>query len=204
MGFSVTFAAIPRTYCDAFLAAAAVTVTDRPDPDGRGLISAAEHGDHFLIWRNLRVAPIFKEPDWLALSDATSLTVLDVVDSAGAQALRGFGAGRQLWEVSFQDTNDDLLAVTGSPPFDIDAMRERLRDEHLARFPDDAGEDETSLFAAYGMAIPSVLFEDMTGLYYEDGPPEGLLELSGDLPLVKLTWTGERKDMANKPWWRLW
>lgn len=204
MGFSVTFAAVPLAERDAFLGAAGVQVTDTTDPDGQALIAAAEYRGHFLIWRNLRAAPTFKEPDWPALSQAASIVVLDVVDTAGAQVLRGFESGTEVWEVSFQDQNDDLLAVRGAVPFDVEAKRQQLRAEHLERFPEDAAEDDDDLVAGYGMAIPSRLFEDLTGLYYEDGPPEGLCALSGDLPLVKLSWTGERKDPAAKPWWKFW
>ncbi len=203
MGFMVTIAAVPLAQKEAFLNAAGVQMTDQPDADGQDLISAVDYGDYFLIWRNLRAAPTFSEPDWPVLSNASPITVLDVVDTAGAQVLRGYEGGALRWEVSFQDSNDDLFEVTGRPPFDVDALRTKLRAEHLARHPEDAEEEEAGLIAGYGMEIPSRLFEELTGLYYEDGPTEGLFSLSGDLPQIKLTWTGKPKD-TSKPWWKIW
>lgn len=203
MGFAVTIAAIPRDRRDAFLQAAGVQVTDRPDPDGAGLEAATTLGAHFLIWRNMRVAKTFAEVDWPNLSQAAPITVLDIVDTAGAQVLRGFEAGEQRWEISFHDQNDDLLAVKGTPPVDVAAKRQQLRAEHLERHPEDRTEDDEDLVAGYGMAIPSRLFEDQTGLYYEDGPPEGLYAMAPPLPEVRLTWTGERKE-PSKPWWKIW
>ena len=203
MGFSVSLAAVPLAQKDAFLRTAGVHVTDQPDPDGQGPISAVEHRGDYLIWRNLRAVPEFCEPDWHALSDASPVTVLDVVDTAGAQVLRHHDNGQEVWEVSFQDTNDDLLLVNGSVPFGM-PLCTRLRNAWLTKHPEDAGEDDADLLAGYGMEIPSRLFEELTGLYYEDGPPEGLMALSGDLPQVKLTWSGKRTDPADKPWWKIW
>ena len=201
MGFSVTIAAVSLLKKDAFLDAASLQVTDKTDPEGEALLSATIFGDHFLMWRNLRAAPMFSEPDWAALSQAAPVSVLDVVDTAGAQVLRGFENGAQRWEVSFQDSNENLLAIVGTPPFNVAAKREALRVEHLKRYPEDMDEDDDSLVAGYGMEIPSRLFEDMTGIYYEDGPPDGLHVLSDDLPQVKLSWSGKPQD---KPWWKFW
>ena len=132
------------------------------------------------------------------------MTVLDVVDSAGAQVLRGFDHGEVIWEVSFQDTNDPILKVTRRVPVDTEALRSKLRDRWLEQHPEDAGESDEDLVAGYGMDLPSLVFEALTDHYYEDGPPVGLHALSGDLPQVKLTWSGERKDPSSKPWWRIW
>lgn len=203
MGFAVTFAAVPLERKDAFLAAAGVSVTDRVDPDGAALISAAEHDDHFLLWWNLRAAPLHSEPDWPVLSQAVPVTVLDVVDTAGAQVLRGFEGGAQVWEVSFQDTNDPILKVEGPVPFDVGPLRESLREDWLADHPEDSEEDDEALVAGYGMEIPARCFETLTGLYYEDGPPEGLFELSADLPQIRLTWSGKPKGTSS-PWWKFW
>ena len=204
MGFSISCVAVAAKDQEAFLSAAAVSLTDTPDPDGASLIAGAVWRDHFLIWRNLRAAPLTKEPDWIGLSRTVPLIVLDVVDTAGAQMVRAYQDGQEIWTVSFMDDNEDLLAVEGPVPVDIPALKARLRAAWLADFPDDASLDEAELAIAYSTALPSRVFEEITGFYYEDGAPEGMHTLSADLPLVKLGWDGKRKEPSDKPWWRFW
>ena len=74
MGFSVTIAAVSLLKKDAFLDAVSLQVTDKTDPEGEALLSATIFGDHFLMWRNLRAAPMFSEPDWAALSQAAPVS----------------------------------------------------------------------------------------------------------------------------------
>lgn len=204
MGFAVTVAATPKADLDALLSGAGLVVTDRPDPDGAAQLSGAEFGDHWLMWRNLRGAPLMTEPDWNSLSRSAGLLVLDVVDTAGAQVLRGFENGAHTFEVSFADNNDDLLLIEGALPVDVSAIRADLRRRHLEAYPEDADQAEEELVAGYGADIPSRVFEAITGFYHEDGPPRHLRELSGDLPQIRVGRAGEATGPRRKPWWKFW
>ena len=204
MGFSITCVAVATKDQEAFLGAAGVSLTETPDPDGASLIAGAVWQDHFLIWRNLRAAPLTKEPDWIGLSQAVPLIVLDVVDTAGAQMVRCYEGGEEVWTVSYMDDNEDLLAVEGDVPVDVAAIQKGLRDNWLAAHPEDVTAPDEELVAGYGMELPARVFEELTGFYYEDGVPEDMRTLSGDLPLVKLGWDGKRKDPSDKPWWKFW
>ncbi len=200
MGYAVTLAVVPLERREAFLADAGVTVTDRLDPHAEAPLSAGEVRAFFLIWRNLRMVPLQSEPDWPGLSRVAPLHVLDVVDSAGAQMLTYYENGEERWVIEGSDMHEDFLGITGVPPHDIDAVRQRIIDEMRERFPD-VPEDPDEV-AAYNTEIPARVFSDITGFNHEDGPFEGLHALSGDVPLLSMS--GKRKDPNAKPWWKIW
>ena len=201
MGFSVTLAAVPLETRDAFLADAGVTVTDQADPEASEKISAAEVGEYFVVWRNLRMVPLHAEPDWPGLSQVAPVHVLDVVDSAGAQMLTYYEDGEERWVIEASDLHEDFLGITGAPPHDIDAVRQRIIDEMRDRVPK-APRDEADELIASNSELPARVFNDIVGCNHEDNPLPGLHALSGDLPVLSVT--GKRKDPNAKPWWKFW
>ena len=204
MAFVITCVSVKAQQRDAFLAAAGLTLTDRIDPDGREVLSAAPFGDQYLFWRNLRVAPPDREPDWIALSRKVPFIVLDVVNPVGMQSVRHFAQGREVWAVSYADEKNELLSTSGRLPVDVDGLGAKLRADWLAEFPEDADLDEADLVASYSAELPSRVFEEITGFYYLDGAPENLRTLSGDLPLLRPGQDGSAMAPGAKPWWKFW
>ena len=185
MGFSLEMLACPLDQKARFLGNAGVTLEGAVDPFSVRL-AAADTPSHFVLLQNLRPYATYREPDYARLSDGVDLAVLTVVDSAGAQELHGMRDGVDTWEVSFLDTNDDFLAVTGPVPVNVDPLIAAEREKFV-----DPDAPDTDSIAFYGGGVPGEAFRALTGVDYETPHEFEFRDIKGELP-------------RPKPWWRFW
>jgi len=94
--------------------------------------------------------------------------------------------GVDTWEVSFLDTNDDFLAVTGPVPVDVDPLIAAEREKFV-----DPDAPDTDSIAFYGGGVPGEAFRALTGVDYETPHEFEFRDIKGELP-------------RPKPWWRFW
>lgn len=188
MDFSLALVATPASRRDALLAATGLELTGRPDLEGKGPLSGVTQAEYFILWRNLDTASLLPEPCYGKFSQSAPLLILQVIDEVGEEVLRYMEDGAEVWSVCFHEDDYELISVSGPVPVDVAALRSRARAEWLERHPEDAEADDADLLVAYGAHIPARVFFEITGVWYADGPPEGLVHLSGDLPTQHHGW----------------
>ncbi len=183
---TVTLFATPADKAQALLSAAGVGLTATPDPDGAGPDSAVEIGNHFLVWSNLAAKNAYSAVDYDLLSMTSPILVLELAVDTDTKTVRFHQDGTERWSASF--TGDDTgLTVAGRLPVSLERLRSDAR-------TDNAGEAWQ-----VDAAIPANVFREITGFDTLNGPPAGLLRLSGALPRLGLPIGNLRK-----PWWRFW
>jgi hypothetical protein len=183
---TVTLVATPADTAQALLSAAGVVLTATPDPDGAGPASAVDIGNHFLVWSNLDAKDAYSAADYDLLSMTSPILVLELAVDTETKTVRFHQDGSERWSACF--TGDDTgLTVAGRLPVSL----ERLRS--------DLGAGKAGEMCHVDAAIPANVFREITGIDTLDGPPVGLMRLSGELPRLGLP-IGNH----SKPWWRFW
>ena len=183
---AVTLVATPKDKAQALLSAAGVRLTATADPDGVGSASAVEIGNHFLIWSRLDAKHAYSAADYDLLSMTSPILVLEFAVDTDTRTVRFHQDGSERWSASFAG-DDAGLTVAGRLPVSL----ERLRS--------DARTDKVGEMRRVDAAIPASVFREITGFDTVNGPPAGLMRLSGELPRLGLP-IGNRR----KPWWRFW
>lgn len=204
MGFAVTLIAVSAEKRDAFLGAAGVTETGEAAPYPTKPVSAGCVGDHYVIWRNMRDFRSFELPDGKALSRCgAQVLVLHVVDTVGAQELGCYENGEELWTITFNEVNPDMLASTGSPPLDPMQIVKELHAED----PDPEDGDSVDLVVYYGGEVPGRVFAKLVGRNHETLYDNSFVGLSGDLPCTSEQITKYPDPQQGEPkrkWWKFW
>ena len=186
----VALIATPADKAQAYLSAAGVRLTSKPDHDGAGPVSAAEVGNHFLVWCNLEAIPAYSGVDFNLLSMTCPILVLERSDDTDATSVRFYQDGTERWRVAFGEDPASGVVAFGKIPVSLERLRSDTRSMSADDDVDASGRES---------AIPATVFREITDFDFRNGPPAGLMRLSGELPRLGLPIGNDRK-----PWWRLW
>ena len=190
MEMPLALIATPADRAQALLSATGVRLTGKPDPEGAGPMSAAEVGTHFLIWCDMDATPALAGVDYNLLSMTCPVLALERPEGTDAASVRFHQDGTERWRLSVaEDAEGGVLAV-GKIPVSLERLRAHARDMST---------DEYGNPSSREASIPATVFREITGFDCRNGPPVGLMRLSGELPRLGLPIGAERKS-----WWRFW
>jgi hypothetical protein len=185
MGFNITVLACHLKDKDILLNKLQLVETSKADPDNEGPRSFGVLGDYYLIWENWRQVTPFDEVQIANFSTACPILGCFVSESTMWSMAALFEDGRVSWSVSHTgETAIDDIQVVGSPPSQLAAILEALREE--------AAED-TENNTDYLFDGPTSLFKMVTGFKHDEVHDIGFFELES---LVA--------DSKKKPIWKFW